>query len=369
MSNNLKICVYAICKNEEKFVDRWVDSMSEADSIIVVDTGSTDNTISSLKKRGVVVYEKRFTPWRFDEARNYALDKVPIDADVCVSTDLDEVFTKNWRQDIEKVWIKNQTKILKYKYVWNVLDSGEDGLTFYYEKIHARQGFKWIFPVHEILQSDIDLTPYNIAVSHTLTLRHFPDGAKSRHQYLDLLKLSVKENPENDRNTHYLAREFMFNKDYKNAIKYFKRHLKLKSASWKDERSASLRYIGDCYASQNKLSLALKYYKLAVTECCYSREPYLRLAEFYYNTKDYLLSIFTITTMLQIKNRTLNYMSEPKCWNEYPYELLYLSYYNLGYYEKAYENCLVALSYVPNDERIKNNLEFFKSKLINPNVN
>ena len=35
-----KICVYAISKNEEKFVDRWMDSVSEADLVIVVDTGS-----------------------------------------------------------------------------------------------------------------------------------------------------------------------------------------------------------------------------------------------------------------------------------------------------------------------------------------
>ena len=39
-----KICVYAICKNEEKFVDKWLESMSEADYIVVLDTGSTDNT-------------------------------------------------------------------------------------------------------------------------------------------------------------------------------------------------------------------------------------------------------------------------------------------------------------------------------------
>ena len=33
-----KICVYAICKNESQFVDRWVDSMQEADEIVVLDT-------------------------------------------------------------------------------------------------------------------------------------------------------------------------------------------------------------------------------------------------------------------------------------------------------------------------------------------
>ena len=46
-----KICVYAIAKNEEQFVDRWVDSMSEADVIVVLDTGSTDRTVEKLKAR------------------------------------------------------------------------------------------------------------------------------------------------------------------------------------------------------------------------------------------------------------------------------------------------------------------------------
>jgi len=58
MMNSYKICVYAICKNEEQFVERWVDSMSEADSIIVLDTGSTDNTVNKLRELGV--YIKKF---------------------------------------------------------------------------------------------------------------------------------------------------------------------------------------------------------------------------------------------------------------------------------------------------------------------
>jgi len=34
-----KVYVYAICKNEEKFIDRWMDSVSEADKVYVLDTG------------------------------------------------------------------------------------------------------------------------------------------------------------------------------------------------------------------------------------------------------------------------------------------------------------------------------------------
>ena len=44
-----KIVVYAISKNEEPFVKRWVNSMKEADEIYVLDTGSTDNTVNLLK--------------------------------------------------------------------------------------------------------------------------------------------------------------------------------------------------------------------------------------------------------------------------------------------------------------------------------
>ena len=46
-----KVCVYAICKNEEKFAKKWYESMSEADDIYVLDTGSIDDTVEKLKKK------------------------------------------------------------------------------------------------------------------------------------------------------------------------------------------------------------------------------------------------------------------------------------------------------------------------------
>ena len=101
----MKVCVYAICKNEEQFVDRWVDSMSEADEIYVLDTGSTDKTVKKLKKRGVKVSVKKIEPWRFDVARNESLKLVPEDTDICVCTDLDEVFNKGWKKRLEK-WFR-----------------------------------------------------------------------------------------------------------------------------------------------------------------------------------------------------------------------------------------------------------------------
>ena len=88
----MKVYVYAICKNESKFARRWMESMSEADAVYVLDTGSEDDTVQLLREAGAIVEIQEFRPWRFDRARNRSLEMVPEDADVCVCTDLDELF-------------------------------------------------------------------------------------------------------------------------------------------------------------------------------------------------------------------------------------------------------------------------------------
>ena len=98
----MKITVYAISKNEAKFAARWAKSMSEADEIVVLDTGSDDDTVKILTDAGVHVESAVIEPWRFDSARNESLKLVPPDTDVCVCTDLDEVFEPGWRAALEK---------------------------------------------------------------------------------------------------------------------------------------------------------------------------------------------------------------------------------------------------------------------------
>ena len=100
---NYEVCVYAICKNEEQFADRWMDSMSEADRVLVLDTGSEDGTVEKLRDRGAEVTVETVSPWRFDTARNRSLELVPEDTDICVCTDLDEVFHPGWREELERV--------------------------------------------------------------------------------------------------------------------------------------------------------------------------------------------------------------------------------------------------------------------------
>lgn len=71
--------------------------MTEADAVVVLDTGSSDDTVEKLRRRGAIVERAEIFPWRFDTARNRSLALVPDDADICVCTDLDEVFHPGWR--------------------------------------------------------------------------------------------------------------------------------------------------------------------------------------------------------------------------------------------------------------------------------
>ena len=70
-----KVCVYAICKNEEKFVDRWYESIKDADYICVLDTGSTDKTVQIAESLGAKIYHQ---PWEgdFAKARNFSIEKI-----------------------------------------------------------------------------------------------------------------------------------------------------------------------------------------------------------------------------------------------------------------------------------------------------
>ena len=148
--NKYKVCVYAISKNEEIFVERWVNSMKEADEIYVLDTGSTDNTVKKLEDLGVNVTIKHIKPWRFDTARNESLKLIPNDVDICVCTDLDEVFVDGWRKKLEKIWDKDTTR-LAYNYNWLLDENNNPKVNFYIEKIHNRNDYIWTHPVHEVL--------------------------------------------------------------------------------------------------------------------------------------------------------------------------------------------------------------------------
>lgn len=251
--------------------------------------------------------EEIITPWRFDVARNKSLNLLPDDVDICVCTDLDEVFNKGWRKELEKNWTKDTTR-LSYIYNWSLDSDNKPIVTFYLNKIHTRNDYKWTHPVHEVL-TYIGKNIERETTADEVTLNHYPDKNKSRSSYLPLLELSVKEDPEDDRNMHYLGREYMYYGRWNDCIDTLIKHLHLKSAVWKDERSASMRFI----------------------------------------TRSY--------THLK------TYINETFSWDSTIYDLLSIAYYYKNDIQSSLKNVLIALKMEPNNERLQNNKKIIEEKI------
>lgn len=358
--NKYKICVYAICKNEEKFVDRWMDAVSEADMVIVTDTGSTDGTVEKLRKRGAIVYCEAIHPWRFDTARNTALSHIPEDVDICVPNDLDEVFEKGWREKLEVVWQPHHTRA-RYLFTWSYNPDGTPNKQYMIEKTHRRKGFRWVHPVHEILEYNGE-KPESIVFVPGMVLNHYPDLTKPRSQYLPLLELSAKENPTDDRTAFWLGREYMYYGQYDKCIAELTRHLKLPTAKWPEERSASMRFIAKSYQVKGDIKNTKVWLYRAIAECPYVREPYLYMARLGYLQQDWPLVLLMTEKALEIEEKTGSYLVESDAWGYELYDLAAISCYRLGLYEKSHNYAVIACQMNPTDPRLKQNLELIDLK-------
>lgn len=360
--SKFKVCVYAICKNEEQFVERWMDSMKEADLVIVTDTGSTDQTIEALEARGAIVYKEVIHPWRFDVARNISLEHVPVDVDICVCTDLDEILVAGWREKLEQVWEEGMNQG-KYLYNWSLKLDGTPDVQFTYFKIHDRKFFKWVYPVHEVLQYIGD-TPCKEIFIEGLVLNHYPDPSKSRGSYLGILEMAVEENPEDDRMVYYLGREYMYKAKWQECIETLTKYLKLKAATWKEERCAAMRWIAASYGNKGDTQEAYNWYYRAIAEVPHMREAYVELARCAYFRKDWETTFFMAREALKINKKSDCYINMGYAWDHTPDDLAALGAYNLGIYDKALEHAEKAVAITPEDKRLKSNLELIRSKYL-----
>lgn len=356
-----KVSVYAICREEEQFVDRWMDSMEEADLVVVTDTGSADGTVERLRERGAVVYEEKIEPWRFDLARNLSLEHVPEDTDICVCTDLDEVFSPGWRKKLECCW-QPDAKMGKYLYNWSHKPDGRPDVQFQYFKIHERRSYRWVHPVHECLEY-CGTGPEKRVFLDGVVLDHYPDPAKSRGSYLPLLEMAVGESPQDDRMAYYLGREYMYHSRWEDCITALKRHLSLPSATWNEERCASMRWIAKSFYMLSQIPEAYSWYYRAVAEMPAMREPYVEFAETAYRLGDWPTCFCMAEQALKITKKSPDYINMGYAWDSTADDLCAIACYNLELYRRAADHARAALAFQPEDERLFNNLKLIERKL------
>lgn len=354
----MKVAVYAIALNEQAFVERFMSTAREADLVIVADTGSSDGTVHALLAHGATVHHLSIKPWRFDDARNAALALVPADVDVCVAIDLDEVLTAGWRASLEAEW--GDANRGKYLYTWSHHPDGSPAVTYTYDRIHSRYGYRWRHPCHETLYPD-RIEERNTHLS--LELHHWPDASKPRSQYLELLQVAADEQPHESRTAHYFGRELMFNSQWARAVTELRRHLELPTSVWVPERAASMRFIGRCLSHLGQPDDALVWFRLATDTAPETREPWVELAQACHDQQRWHECFDAAVAALDIAERPSIYINEASAWNELPDDLASVAAWHLGLHDDALGHAQRALEFAPGNQRIAANVTFYISAM------
>lgn len=288
----MKIAVYAIAKNEESNVEAWLKNMSEADGVFVLDTGSTDTTISLLKAGGATVNVRHLQKtFRFDEARNEAASYVPDDYDVLVSVDFDERFVPGWREQVEACFSNTDVCTASYTLVYSYTPDGVITVAYPRVAMHRPKAATWLYAVHEVLVPSAvpHVSPAKVP---ELMCVHY-GAAKQAGHYLDLLKLAYQENPKDARSAQYLAREYYHMGNLPMSRMFYKEHIELEEyAPFRSESATVIARMADSFTESEW------WHKQAIQYCNNIREPYCELASFYFNNKLYELCVAVVRNAL-----------------------------------------------------------------------
>ncbi len=250
----MKIAACAICKDEEENISKWLGHTKDFDYRIVVDTGSTDRSMELLSKSDVILAQKKFESFRFDEARNFVMTLIPNDVDWCIWPDFDEHYCGNWRQDLENT-IRTNPSVTRLTYKTFLIRDGieKEGLesgAITDSKIHRNKLYKWEKPIHEYL-SYIGEGNETIKQVDSIQRFHKQDVSKERvTQHFEIAKSAVETDPKDAYNLWFVLKGYYFTfRDVDNSIKYAKRYLDI-TKPYTNFRSHALQILADCEAKK-----------------------------------------------------------------------------------------------------------------------
>ena len=377
----MKFSVVAISKNEGKTLPKLLESVKGVDEIIICDTGSTDNTIKVAESFGAKVIQNKFDiiidkhlkkeidkligendikvgdkAFNFAEARNLAAQHAR--NDLIFMPDCDEVV--EWDlPEVEKL-LDTGINRLEYNFVFSWDNEGKPLIQFIHSKFYNRKKLKWVRNIHEVLSGE-----GKSQFTDKIFLKHYQNQETNRSQYLKGLAIDYIQNPYNDRNTHYFARELLYSGKSKEAIKMFEQHIE--NPGWETEKGQSLIFMGNAYRSLKDDKQAMECYARGFTYDMNRREALLEMAKIKYDNQEWAQAERLYWLALQIPKS--NYYADfAPHYTHIPWGQLSVCLFNQGKKEEAHKTLLKALEYEPKNPTYLNNLKFFEDNFSKPKV-
>ncbi len=310
------ISAVLIVKNEEKLIKRCIESLKEVDEVVILDTGSSDETIEIARTAGAKVWsiDKPIEPFHFADARNMA--EAYAEGEWILSIDADEVLLSKSVRSLRRE-IKRCPNACAFRVTFR-----DRGMTTHKIKVFQKGKWQWKFRIHEQLVRKGFGKVYEAPKT---IFEHFPPEEKKgrRQQNLDLLKLCIAEAPKHLVAWRQLGQELMLSGEHKKAIPYLV-HYSENPQEDPIERSQVVCYIAQCHLRLEELDQAILHFGSAHVIAPRRREPLFWGARALYEAGNLDEAVRWLERTLEIPlpGRPKSRLDSEDAWSSAPRDIL-----------------------------------------------
>ncbi|NOU81087.1 glycosyltransferase [Paenibacillus sp. LMG 31459] len=358
----ITISLCMIVRNEQATLERCIHSVQEAvDEIIIVDTGSTDST---KEIAGRWTPHVRDYKWKhhFADARNYSFEQAAMDYilwldadDVLLPAELQKLLElkHSLSPDIDRVSMPYHCDFDEY---------GHATLKVRRVRLVRRsRNYEWTGAVHEDLSiEEGGCLDSDIVITHRKN--HSRSDTKRNLRIYELLLSSGVEFTARD--TLHYAMELHQHSFYEQAVLYYQQFIDSNQRTIEDIIHVCSK-LADCYYHMGNRDKEQEWIFKSFTYDIPRPEFCCRLAYFFLEKEQFQQAVYWYKLAIESPPPVNPWaISNDVARTWLPHMQLGMCYYHLNAYELSYHHNKIASGYLPDDQRILNNLILLENEIL-----
>jgi len=349
-----------IVKNEQETLPRLLDSIKGCfDEIVVVDTGSSDDTKKIALSHGARVYDFEWID-DFSAARNDSFSKVT--SAWTMWMDADDILRPEDRDKLialKPTLGKADAYLMTYNYAQDDFD--RPICQFYRHRIlRTSLNIRWELPIHEhlVIPPNISQAMTNIVITHKRT---GAGAAADNGRNVRMLRTALKARPDNQRLKFYLAKELFNEMERPESIRLFEEYLQ--KGDWHENQVNAHFWLAMGYWALKQEEKAIDAAMRGIRLDPRWAEFYSMIGQIYYDRGDWGRAVqwFEIAAATRIPETWGTVLTDNYTW--VPRDRLAKCWAELGDWSKAYQYNEAALRYRPTDKRLLFNRLYLRDQL------
>lgn len=354
---SISLCI--IAKNEERNIGRCLESVKDiVDEIILVDTGSTDDTVRIAKEYGAKVY---YYEWNdsFADAKNFAIEKATKEWILCM--DADDELSSDGKEKILNIVNNDKTTGVYFFKTYSYVGDEENNdivMNINIRLIRNNRGYKFIGDIHEqILPGPEDMGRLDAMKVGDVIFYHYGylnEEIKlkdKRNRNIRIISKILEKNPNDNFMLFNMGSEYFALCDFNTALYYYKKAYEKFNPGFGYSSKLILRIAG-CYEYLGRFNEELKIIDEGLKYYPHFTDLEFMRAKVYFIQNRFTLAIKSLKKCIKMGDAPF-YLGELVGVGTFKaYELLAKIYYELQDYNSA-------LRYAKKAYKLKDNRENF----------